>query len=463
MRNTPSEFCRKATKLYIGVMSFVFVLFTGPEGYILLEWKKCVFFVAATVIWLFALLCGTLFGRGEHSFRRNCKTEDVLLLAFMAVCVISTLLSPRPLFLPKADGRHNVLLTYCLYALVVLASAHCGNAEKSLLCAFAAAYSICCLIAVIQLLGYNPLELFPNHLNYYDPFVQEMAPFLGTVGNIDLLSALHCLAIPMSAAYLTLGRGKGRALFLVPLSLGLACMFWVRVASGILAVLSTAVLFSVFLPSVLNQRYGWFSNVDERRRILFGAVPAAVLLIGVLTALRLYPFSGGTLYELHQLINGQVSDEFGSGRIAIWKDVLRIIRRHPVLGTGPGVLGDVLAVHFSRYSQALGYLVEQGVDDAHNEYLHHLASFGISGALPLFLLQLRTGFLYIKTGAYRHVDCVVLSSGCFCCMVQAFFNIGSCITTPLICIVWGLLLGAVRSRENIKDNLVTEAFPNEGK
>lgn len=385
-----------------------------------------------------------------------------MLLAFMAVCLISTLLSSRPRILPKADGRHNVLLTYCLYALVVLASAHFGDAEKSLLYAFAAAYSICCMIAVIQLLGYNPLGLFPNHLNYYDPFVREIAPFLGTVGNIDLLSALHCLGIPMSAAYLVLGRGKSRALFLIPLSLGLVCMFWVRVASGILALLSTAMLFSVFLPSLLNRRYGCFSNISERRRFFAGAVPMALLLAGVLTALRFYPFSSGTPYELHQLLNGKISDEFGSGRIAIWKDVMRVIRQHPVLGTGPGVLGDRLTVHFSRYSQALGYVVENGVDDAHNEYLHHLASFGILGTLPLFLLQLRTAFLYIKTGAYRRTDCVVLSSGCFCCMVQAFFNISSCITTPLICIVWGLLLGAVQSGIN-QDNLCHGGIPNEGK
>ena len=460
MRNT-SAFCRGAAKLYIIVMSFVFVLFTGPEGYILLEWKKCLFFTAATAAWLVSLLCGALSGRGERSFVRKFTIEDILLLAFMAACVISTLLSPGPLFLPKAGGQCNALLTYCLYALVILAAARCGSTEKSLLYTFAAAYSICCLLAVIQLLGYNPLELFPNHLNYYEPFVQEMAPFLGTVGNIDLFSALHCLAIPMSAAYLALGRGRSRALFLIPLSLGLVCMFWVRVASGILAVLLTAMLFSVFLPSALNKRYGCFSSLGERRRLLLGAAPAAAALVGILAALRFYPFSSGTLYELHQLINGQVSDEFGSRRIAIWKDVVRVIGQHPVWGTGPGALGDVLTVRFSRYSQALGALVENGVDDAHNEYLHHLASFGLLGTLPLFLLQLRTAFLFLRTGAYRHTECVVLAGGCFCYMVQAFFNIGSCITTPLICIVWGLLLGAVRRLKQY--NYVTEAFPNEGK
>ena len=443
MKNSPSVFCRKATNLYIMVMSSVFVLFTGPEGYILLEWKKCVFFAAATVSWLFVLTCGIFPGCGKRFFHRHYKIQDILLPAFILACVISTLASSKPLFLPKSDGRYNALLIYCLYGLVVLATAHFGSAERPALYAFVIAYSICCFIAIIQLLGYNPLGLFPNRLNYYDPFVQEIAPFLGTVGNIDLLSALHCLAVPMSAAYLILGHGRGRALFLIPLCLGLGCMFWVRVASGIVALLSTAILFSAFLPSLLNQRYGCFSGMDERRRFLAGIIPAAVLLIGILTLLRIYPFSRGTVSELHRLMNGQVLDEFGSGRIAIWRNVLQVIGERPVLGAGPGSLGDVLTVRFDRYSQSLGFLVEQGVDDAHNEYLHHMASFGLLGCIPLFLLQLRTAFLYVKTRAYRRTRCVVLAAGCFCYMVQAFFNISSCITTPLVCIVWGLLLRAL--------------------
>lgn len=428
-------------------MSFAFVLFTGPEGYILLEWKKCLFFVAATLIWLLVLACGICFGCGKSFAHSSDNIRDFLLLAFIAVCVVSTLRSSGPLILPQSDGRYNSLLIYCLYALVILGVAHVGNAEKPLLYAFAIAYSICCLIAIMQLLGYNPLELFPNHLNYYAPFVQEMAPFLGTVGNIDLFSALHCLGIPMSAAYLILGRSKSRALFLIPLSLGLVCMLRIQVASGMLALLSTAILFSAVLPPLLNRRYGWFSNINERGRFLVGAVPAAVLLIGMAAVLRAYPFSSGTLSELHQLMNGQVLDEFGSSRIAIWKNTMQIIRKYPVWGVGAGELGNVLTVQFSRYSQSLGFLVEQGVDDAHNEYLHHMASFGILGFLPLFLLQLRTAFLFFETRAFRRTECIILACGYFCYMVQAFFNIGSCITTPLICIVWGMLLNSFQGSE----------------
>ena len=444
MEQRSSVFCGKATNLYIGVMASLFPLFTGPEGYILLEWKKCLFFVFSTGIWLLALTGGIVCGRGKDLVRPGRNTQELLLIWFVAACALSTLLSPWAMYLPASGGRYNTLLTYFLYALVMFGVSRFGRAKQYLLYVFLAAYSICCLIALIQLLGGNPLDLFPNHLNYYDPFVREMAPFLGTLGNIDLFSALHCLALPMSVVWLVMGHQKNRALGLIPLALGLLCVLWVQVASGILALVVSACLFLAFLPALLYQRYGYFAKTGKRNRLLLGVIPVLGLLAAMLIVLKAYPFSGGTLSELHQILNGQISDTFGSSRIAIWKNTLQVISAHPLLGVGPGALGNVLTVHFSRYSDVLGCLVETGVNDAHNEYLHYLASFGILGFLPLFLLQLRTAILFLRVKAYRYNECLVLGAGCFCYMVQAFFNIGTCITTPMICIVWGLLLGSIQ-------------------
>lgn len=448
MEQDASVFCGKATSLYIGVMASVFLLFTGPEGYILLEWKKCLFFFISTGTWLFILTVGIVHSRGKALVRPGYKTQELLLLWFMTACTLSTLLSPWAMVLPAPGGQYNTLLTYCLYALVILGAARFGRAKQYLLYIFLAAYSICCLIALIQLLGYNPLNLFPNHLNYYDPFVQETEPFLGTTGNIDLFSALHCLALPMSVVWLVMGNKRSRGLGLIPLALGLLCVFRVRVASGILALVIWAGLFLAILPALLYQRYGYFSQTGGRNRLLLGVIPVLVLFAGGLIVLKTYPFSGGTLSELHQILNGQISDTFGTSRIAIWKNTLQVISEHPLLGVGPGVLGNVLTVHFSRYSEVLGYLLEAGVDDAHNEYLHHLACFGVLGFFPLFLLQIHTAILFFRDKAYRHNECLVLGAGCFCYMAQAFFNISTCIMTPMICIAWGLLLGCIRQDRN---------------
>lgn len=449
MEQSSSVFFSKATNLYVGIMASLFLLFTGPEGYILLEWKKCLFFVLSTGIWLLVLMGGIICSHGKVLTRPGHKSQELLLIWFMMACALSTLLSPWAIYLPASGGQYNTLLTYCLYALVMFGVARFGRANQYLLYVFLAAYSICCLIALIQLLGCNPLDLFPNHLNYYDPFVQETAPFLGTMGNIDLFSALHCLAIPMSVVWLVMGHKKTRGIGLIPLVLGFLCVLWAHVASGILALTVSACLFLAFLPTLLYQRYGYFSKTGKRNRLLLGVIPVLGLLAAMLIVLKAYPFSSGTLSELHQILNGQISDTFGSGRIAIWKNTLQVISAHPLLGVGPGALGNVLTVHFSRYSEILGYLVEAGVNDAHNEYLHHLASFGALGFLPLFLLQLQTAILFLRVKAYRYNECLVLGAGCFCYMVQAFFNIGTCITTPMICIVWGLLLGCIQQRKAV--------------
>jgi O-antigen ligase len=66
------------------------------------------------------------------------------------------------------------------------------------------------------------------------------------------------------------------------------------------------------------------------------------------------------------------------GRIAIWKDSLRLVRDHPLVGTGLGTFGTV----FRRYQTDL---VGKYVDHAHNDYLEFAADTGLLGAALLFL------------------------------------------------------------------------------
>jgi O-antigen ligase len=315
-----------------------------------------------------------------------------------------------------------------------------GSAKDKYLYAFGVSYTLCCLIVLVQLLGYNPLGLYPNNLNYYDPFVQETGKFLGTVGNIDLHSALSCLAIPMMCAICVCGSSRRRFLLLIPASLGLASVAASGVASGVLALAVTAVVFvpiSVIFLHCRNKGMQAATVVSERsfrRRVVtvaFLAVAAALL------AIYFWPGEGDTMSELRSLLHGEISDSYGSRRILIWKNVLNVIKDHPIFGVGSDSLESVLDVRFTRYSEVLGETITAAVDNAHNEYLQLLASFGLFGFLPLMAAQAVT---WVHILRYWRISRLItlICPGLLCYLVQAFFNIGLCITTPLFCIFWAL-------------------------
>jgi O-antigen ligase len=69
------------------------------------------------------------------------------------------------------------------------------------------------------------------------------------------------------------------------------------------------------------------------------------------------------------------------GRIAIWKDSLRLVQDHPMTGTGLGTFGMA-----SRRYQSV--LVDKYVDHAHNDYLEFAAETGLVGVSLLFLPML---------------------------------------------------------------------------
>jgi len=65
------------------------------------------------------------------------------------------------------------------------------------------------------------------------------------------------------------------------------------------------------------------------------------------------------------------------GRVAIWKDTVRLVRDYPLVGTGLGTFG----IAFRRYQTGL---LDSFVDHAHNDYLEFASDTGLLGATLLF-------------------------------------------------------------------------------
>lgn len=432
--NTDISRCRRATDIYLLVMLSAFPVFTGFSGYLYLHLKKYVFFAVATLLWGVYLLQETVRRamRGEQFSRP--RLPELLMLLFMTAATISTVCSQYAGFLTLGE-RYDGLLTHLLYGCAFLGVFRYGQMDRRKQNGFAAAYAICCLIALMQLLGRNALWLFPDKMNYYDPIVQETARFLGTVGNIDILSAYHCLAIPLlcSAVYREKS-SRRRALLFGTILLGLVCQICAGVSSGLLAVTLTAAIFlAPACAEIYYARKG--RNAPGLTRY------SGLIFIFAMTALvYFWPHASGTIYELQRVLHGELREEFGSHRLLIWRETFAVIREHPLLGVGPDSLQYYLDITFERYSPLLGETLYSTVDNAHNEYLQALASFGVSGALPLLALLFYTAERF-RRGSVRNpfAACMV------CYLIQAFFNVGLSIVTPMFFVIWALALRSADS------------------
>ncbi len=116
----------------------------------------------------------------------------------------------------------------------------------------------------------------------------------------------------------------------------------------------------------------------------------------------------------------------GSGRWAIWKYYLSLVKEHPWSGVG---LDGIRALDIGQ---------EIGQKRPHNEYLQYAAFLGIPGVLLYFSACLS---VYIRAIRYRrHLDNLTLAAltAAFGYLVRAFFGNTVYNTTPYLHILLGL-------------------------
>ncbi len=101
---------------------------------------------------------------------------------------------------------------------------------------------------------------------------------------------------------------------------------------------------------------------------------AALLALGVL-GLVVWIGSDPLITRFEAL--GQEYTGTGQNRISIWSDTLKLVRQHPLLGTG---LGTFSVVYPSVQTAFLNYRV----DHAHCDYLEVTSDLGVAGAVLVF-------------------------------------------------------------------------------
>ena len=492
--NTES-FSARITDIYIYIMLFLFPLFTGLHGYAEVTLSKYIFFVSITVLWLVVLFISAIKDKIKLGVRKL-TIAGIFLLLYLCFCGISAILSSFNSAVLLGEGRFDGLVTTFLSVSIFFGISLFARPKKAYIYAAALAVSLNCIFALLQLLGYNPLFLFPGDYNFYDAGVEFSSTFLGTIGNADLFSAYLCLMLPLVSVYYIIA--EKRVLALLPSVLLCAfCLFKSGVSGGVLAIAATAIIASPFIISNGNRLrraleitlvilicsfFVFAVNISEAAKVVtlnffFSKISAALLiLIAIAAFLRLvlqkcefakktlrlffaalstalvvsglliaYSWKGfaGSVYELSQLMHGNIKDSFGSSRILIWRKTLELVPEHLLLGGGPGALALRLDIRFSRVVEETGKALSSSVDNAHNEYLGILVNTGLLSLTSYMAAQCVSLFKAIKA-ANKSEFCACLACALLCYWVQAFFGLGLFLVSPIMWLIWGLLISSFR-------------------
>ena len=272
---------RWITDKYICLLLLVFPLWTGFDGYAQITRWKFIFYAVITVIWAVLLI---FFAVRRREKPRCLKVFAALLSALLAWAAVSALASEygvRTLMGWNYDG----LLPMALYAVTALGVAAYGEIKKYYVNLLAVSASICCVVALLQLLGLNPLWLYPEGLDYYDAGIKYAGSFLGTLGNTNILGSFLCICCPLFAFTALFERGR-RLWLLLPAALCLAVLVLSRSEAGLLGIAAAA---------LIGVPYYVYLNHKCRAFILTVACEAAIVCAALCV---LYQLFGGVFVSL---------------------------------------------------------------------------------------------------------------------------------------------------------------------
>lgn len=422
------------TTLYVYLLLTLYLFFCGTEGYQGITQGKFSMFCALCggYILLMALLgveCA-LIGKGKLSspaaLLRRASWSQRFILVYLMLTWASALASPYWPETVAGVSRYEGALTITIYVLCFLLVSVFGRATARTLAVLwvsALAFGGLCLL---QLAGLNPFSLYPEGYGYGDAYIAYPGAYLGTVGNVGLVAALLCVAIPILWVGVVRLEGRARLALLLPLAVLLIVLVRMWVLAGLVGVFGGGLLMApVVLPLT-----------PKRRRVLAGVLLAGgIACVGLIYLVDL-PLS--LLHEVHQLLHGHWDETFGSGRLYIWENVLRRVPQRLWLGTGPDTMLYAEIKPFTRYDERLGRMIVSQIDMAHNEYLNILFHQGVL-ALAAYVAALGSAaWRWVKRSPGDPV-CAMLGGGILCCCVQGFFGFSMCITAPFFWLTLGLL------------------------
>lgn len=392
--------CERLSALYAYALSTLFFLYLPFGGYARMMEEKYLLFLTLTLPYVLSMFL--------LSRRPRLSAMHLAAAALLLFSILSCLFSPYGASTLLGGTRKNGLLTAALLLFLFYFLSRHLHPTRKLLYAAGVSVTLCDALILLQLTGANPFSLYPEGLTYFDANIAYAGQFVGTPGNADFTAFLLTLAVCAFAAALLRGFSP---LLLAPLALTLFCLWQLRIATGLVGLFA----FFLFAPFLL---------LKKRTALVFSLSCLALALV----FLWFYGGENGTLAEASALLHGEADPAFGSGRLAIWQQLLPHIKARPLLGSGCGTLHLLELKPF--YWSVNGQTVHSLITDAHSEYLGLLAERGIFALLAylvLLALALCRCIRRIREPRFAVCGALLVSYA-----AMAAFSVTTCITAPYL-------------------------------
>lgn len=499
------------TDIYISVIIIIFPLIVDSTGFFrILECKYKAFLgISLLYIIINILLYLYYFIVKKINVLKNKKISKVQICAivFWLVNVLSCFFSPYKgtvnLFI--GVGRGEGLINMTLYVLTFLIITTYGKFKKKHIMFFSISSILVNLIAILQFVGFNPFNMYQNGIGTHN------VSFMTTIGNVDFISALYCILLSISAfAYIYMDENKiCNYIHLLSVGMGSFIFNIIDVNSGKVAFLGIIVLAFPFIITcskrlkksldvvnmimisncinvIMNTEYHYdigriVLNFQINYIVILFFIVIVILailskilnkieydvsgnkkiirniyllyLIGAVLIITFFYFVDlklGMLSEIHDILHGNLKDEYGTYRVFLWRRTLKIVHEYPLLGSG----SDTFAVRFmSKFSDDVAALGEYSINDtAANAYLTMLINIGIIG-LTSYLVLL---YMSIKSSIKNYngsnliednKETMILLSAVICYLIQDIFNLWVVIITPIFWATLALLNLSVKNNE----------------
>ena len=481
--------------IYIFIMILIFPLMVDSTGFFhILECKWYSYVIISGVyIGIISLIIFYFLMLKKINYFRYIKFSIIqwLAISFLLVNIVSCFTSPffKTYNLFIGVGRGEGLIVSTLYITTFIYLSLFLKLKKRHIVYFSIASLLVNFVAILQYIGFNPFNMYQNGIGTHN------VSFMTTIGNVDFISAMYCIFLPISFSSFVFLEDENKYLkliYLLSILLGSFILGIIDVKSGKVAflvilvlilpyiiitnkrlsrfiiVLST-VLLSYCINIIINPEYHYdlqslslyfqFNYIVVLFIIVSGVLfylsyilyktkydfsenkdlikyfYLFLITCGFLGILVLYffNFNSGMLYEIHELLHGNFDDNFGTYRIFLWKRAITLIPQFPILGSGP----DTFAIRFmEKYTTDIAAIGPLTINDtAANVYLTMIINLGIVGLtnyLAFILSQLKSGI--------KNMNCYssILLIAMMCYLVQDFFNLSVVIVSPIFWILMAL-------------------------
>lgn len=346
---------------FVRTMIYMVLFFAPLSNAFLNSWAKTLIHLI-TLVALAAFLLKCILVRQWKWIR---TPTDFPFLTLLLWCILTSFFSVhRPTSLWAGVMVTNCVLLFYL----TLYAFQTRNHLRGLIRIILATAFIVSLIGLINKFWGNPFPFW-----HYEYIRGNEGQLLSTFSNRNHLASYIVIMIPLTIGFMLTGPERGGFflwgialfLFIAVLMMCLARSAWIAVFSALLLL-----VFMLFLSGYYDRKKIIGVTVGG---LIFGLV---VLLLNTEIMRRLLTLGTDNL----------------SGRLTVWRNVISMIRDHPLTGTGPGTFTHAFTLYHPPaydYRQTL----------AHNEYLQFMAEAGlptVPGILWLLLSIFSMGFKKIK-------------------------------------------------------------------